>query len=374
MPNTLCKAVVLGGLFLLASSEVRAQTPSESQPSDRSQTLIDRLAQLDKNKDGKLSRNEAPQQLKNFFDRIDTDQDGFLDPEELKQIPNRRNRQRQQNNRQGQSTEQLLKSAPEGVIIEPDLAYREGDSKAWRLDLVRPKAAGDTPRPAIVFIHGGGWRSGDKRRGYFISGAQEYAQKGYVCVTVNYRLTGEARFPACIEDVKCAVRWLRANAKKYNIDPDRIGGYGNSAGAHLVAMLGLAGPDAKLEGDGPHQDQSSLLQAVCCSATPTDMTLFERALSRADVSPEERKKRGRKVSPITYVSDKAPPFLVVHGTGDKTVDIKHGDTFVKALQDAGAKNVEYIRIDDAGHGVFGQHAKQTHPAMEKFFATHLGGK
>lgn len=269
------------------------------------------------------------------------------------------------------STERLLASAPDGVIVEPDIAYREGESKAWRLDLVRPQKDSDSPRPAIVFVHGGGWRSGDKRRGYFINGAMEYAQKGYVCVSVNYRLTGEAPFPACIEDVKCAVRWLRANAKKYNIDPKRIGGYGNSAGAHLVAMLGLAGPDAGLEGDGPHQDQSSLLQAVCCSATPTDFSLFN---PRGNFTAEEKEARAQKYSPIKYVTDKAPPFLVVHGTADKTVDIKHGDTFVEALKDVGAKNVKYIRIDDAGHGVFGQHADKTHPAMERFFAEHLGGK
>ena len=105
-----------------------------------------------------------------------------------------------------------------------------GDSKAWRLDLARPTAKSAEPRPAIVFIHGGGWRGGDKRRGTFLNGALDYAAKGYVCVTLNYRLLAEAPFPACIEDCKCAVRWLRANAQKYNIDPDRIGGYGNSAG------------------------------------------------------------------------------------------------------------------------------------------------
>jgi acetyl esterase/lipase len=276
------------------------------------------------------------------------------------------------------STQQLLKSLPKGIVAEPDIAYRPGESKAWRLDLVRPEQDGAAPRPAIVFVHGGGWRSGDKRRGYFIRGAVEYAQKGYVCASVNYRLVGEAKFPACIEDVKCAVRWLRANAEKYNVDPQRIGGYGNSAGAHLVAMLGLAGPDAKLEGDGPYRENSSLLQAVCCSATPTDLSLFGRIGNRRPGifagPPEMIEQQMRQASPITYAGKQAPPFLVVHGTADKTVDVKHGDTFVKALKDAGAKSVEYLRIDGAGHGVFGQHAAKTHPAMEKFFAEHLQGK
>lgn len=142
---------------------------------------------------------------------------------------------------------------PPGVRLIANLSYRDGNP-AWRLDLAVPEPPAKAPRPAIVFVHGGGWRSGDKRRGYFLQGALDYARKGYVCITVNYRLTGEAPFPACIEDVKCAVRWLRAHAGQYDVDPNRIGAYGNSAGAHLVALLGLAGPKAKLEGDGPYQE------------------------------------------------------------------------------------------------------------------------
>ncbi|NOX57077.1 MAG: alpha/beta hydrolase, partial [Planctomycetes bacterium] len=170
------------------------------------------------------------------------------------------------------SDDAVRKRLPKGLEFIPNIAYREGNSRAWRLDLVMPKDQEGPPRPALVFVHGGGWRSGDKRRGYFLHGAIEYAQKGYVCITVNYRLSDEAPFPACVEDVKCAVRWLRAHAKKYHVDPNRIGGYGNSAGAHLVAMLGLVPPEAGLEGDGPYQDQSSRLQAVCASAIPTDFS------------------------------------------------------------------------------------------------------
>jgi acetyl esterase/lipase len=271
------------------------------------------------------------------------------------------------------STEQMLATAPKDVLLEPDIAYRPGGSKAWRLDLAQPKQKSDKSRPGIVFVHGGGWRSGDKRTGSFINGAIEYAQKGYVTITVNYRLTDEAPFPACIEDVKCAVRWFRAHAKKYNLDPDRVGAYGNSAGAHLVSILGLVKPKAKLEGDGPWQDQSSMVQAVAASATPTDFSLFgqpregDKKWNNAKYDPA---RLARLSSPINHVTKDAPPFLLFHGTADGTVKVKHSDVFVKALKKLG-NDVTYLRIDDAGHGVFNQHADKTKRAMEAFFAQTL---
>ena len=340
------------------------------------------LKAMDKNSDGKITSTEATGLMKKNFNRVDTNKDGSLDKNELIQLANRlrRNNQNQQGNKRRYiSTEELLKSAPKDVMIEPDIAYRKGKSEAWKLDLVMPKAKSKAPRAAIVFVHGGGWRSGDKRAGYFMRGAIEYAQKGYVCITVNYRLIDEAPMPASIEDVKCAVRWLRANAKKYNVDPNRIGAYGNSAGAHLVCMLGLVKPEAKLEGDGPFQDQSSLVQAVCASATPTNFLLFDNRRKSQRTKPGELfagptetvEDRGRRASPSTYVAADAPPFLLVHGTADTTVNIKHSDTFHAALKKAGAKNLEYIRVVGAGHGVFHKSSEKTYPAMEKFFKTHL---
>jgi acetyl esterase/lipase len=344
---------------------------------------IKRWLQMDNNGDERLAKDETTGLMNRFFDRNDTNKDGFLDRKELESLQRRlsgnRGRQQQNANRnrqQGMSTEQLLKTAPEDVVIEADIAYRPGDSKAWRLDLVRPKEDSDRARAGIVFVHGGGWRNGDKRTGTFLRGAIEYAQKGYVCITVNYRLTGETPFPACVEDVKCAVRWLRAHAKEYNVDPDRLGGYGNSAGAHLVAMLGLCKPEAKLEGDGPYQDQSSLLQAVCASATPSDLGLFPRSPqgdSRFKGEAEERTAMIRSCSPVTHVSKDAPPFLLIHGAADRTVNVKHGDVLAEALKSAG-DDVTYIRIDGAGHGVYNQHADRTKPAMEEFFARTLGNR
>ena len=273
----------------------------------------------------------------------------------------------------------VIRGVPPGVRVIADIAYREGASKAWRLDLAMPKGRGDAPRPAIVFVHGGGWRSGDKRAKNFLEPALEFAAKGYVCITVNYRLLGEAPIPACVEDVKCAVRWLRAHAKQYNVDPNRIGAYGNSAGAHLVAMLGLCPASAGLEGDGPWREHSSMVQAVVASATPAsflipmnDRQKDAKASSGLQNIPEEIKK---KLSPITYVSASAPPFLLVHEESDRLVDVRQADEFVKALRGAGDKDVTYMRYTDgSGHGVFLANIKETGPAREAFFERTLKRK
>lgn len=357
-----------------ATAVTSAQQPAPGAP------LRERLSQQDKDGDGKITASEATGLMKANFARIDANSDGVLDRAELAALAARVGQTMKQGEtaaprrQQSMNTEQLLARQTPDITIVPDIVYREGHERAWKLDLAMPKERGDTPRPGIVFIHGGGWRSGDKRTGSFLNGALEYAKKGYVCITINYRLTQEAPFPACIEDVKNAVRWFRANAEKYNLDPNRIGAYGNSAGAHLVSMLGLVKKDAGLEGDGPYQEQSSLVQAVCASATPTDFSLFPKARGGSGDSVAGNAELAKKSSPITYVAKDAPPFLLVHGTADTTVNVKHGDTFVAALKEAGAKDVTYLRIEGSGHGVFGQNADKTGPAMAEFFKRTLGGK
>ena len=366
------------GFALNVQAQNRQRTPT---PEAR---VANWLKTMDKDGDKKISTKEATGLMQKNSRRIDANKDGFLVQMELEKLARRLSRtsQGQQNqrgnDRRTMSTEQLLRMVPQDVILKPDIAYREGKSEAWKLDLVMPKSKSKEARAAIVFVHGGGWRSGDKRKGYFMRGAIEYAQKGYVCITVNYRLIAEAPMPASIEDVKCAVRWLRANAKKYNVNPKRIGAYGNSAGAHLVCMLGLAKSEAKLEGDGPYQDQSSLVQAVCASATPTSFVLDKNRIKRRGLPgamlagpAETLVARATATSPATYVSVDAPPILLVHGTADTTVNVKHGDTFHAALKKAGAKHLEYIRVDGAGHGVFHQASKKTYPTMEAFFKKHL---
>jgi acetyl esterase/lipase len=270
---------------------------------------------------------------------------------------------------------------PEGVTLLPDLAYRDGHER-WKLDLAMPKAKAEAgrPRPAIVFVHGGGWRSGDKRSGYFLQGALEYAAKGYVTMTVNYRLTGTHPFPACVEDVRTAVRWLRENAAEYGVDPTRIGAYGNSAGAHLVLMLALADkPDPVLDGDAPYRGQSSAVQAVCAAAPPTDFTRMVganagryREKGSLFYGPEETlAERVRQASPVTYARADAPPVLLIHGDADTTVRIEQSRVLEAALRQAGAKDVTLLTFAGVGHGVFMEKRAETHPAMEAFFRRTL---
>lgn len=376
-------AIALFGNAMSPQATVCVAQEKQSGPRRTPAQMLERIMSNDKNSDGKITRDEATEQLKRFFDRLDTNGDDAIDRDELKSMGDQLARQRRNSNRRAPQQNRTPPTAtiPEGVELITDIRYRDGNDK-WKVDLAMPKDPDSQPRPALVFVHGGGWRSGDKSGGQWRNLPLEYASKGYVCISVNYRLTDEAVFPACVEDVKCAVRWLRSNAKKYNVDPKRLGAYGNSAGAHLVSMLGLVGPAAKLEGDGPYQDQSSLVQAVCCSATPTDFSNWgarggstraksSRGPSLLSGPAETLDERRKKASPISYVSPNAPPFLIIHGTADTTVPFSQGENFATALKAAGAQDVTFLKYEGAGHGVFGQQRNETYPAMEKFFARTL---
>ena len=248
-----------------------------------------------------------------------------------------------------------MEQAPPGVTVIPDIPYREGN-KAWKLDLAMPAERGDSPYPAIVYIHGGGWTKGDKR-GQGIGTVLGYATKGFVGVSINYRLDADKK--ACIEDVKCAIRFLRAHAQKYNIDPNRIGAAGNSAGAHLALMLAVCPSSAGLEGDGPYQKFSSRVQSAHCSSTPI-MPGFRRGKGRGqDV---------KIIQPMSYLTLDAPPLYFVHGTEDTKAPIPYVDNFVEAMRKAGVKDITYQRYaDGSGHGAYVKHIQEGRPAREAFF-------
>jgi len=244
-----------------------------------------------------------------------------------------------------------------------NIPYRSGPSKSWVLDLAMPDDKGNEVRPAIVIVHGGGWRAGSKQDYVYRSMLIDYALQGYVTVSLEYRLTQEAPFPACIEDVKCAVRWLRAHAKEYRIDPDHIGAFGHSAGAHLVMMLAMCPPSAGLEGDGGWNEFSSRVNSVVGGSTPVEI-----GPRRSDLAKPEW-------WPINYISQKdLPPILLIQGASDPIVKPETVDSFVEKMKQAGQTDLEYIKLDGQDHDVaYSDGLDITKPAMEKFFARTLKG-
>jgi len=246
-----------------------------------------------------------------------------------------------------------------GVRAYRDLAYVANGHERQKLDLFVPEKS-DGPLPLIIWVHGGGWQNGSKegcppmRNGY--------ATRGYAVASLNYRLSQHATFPAQIEDCKAAIRWLRAHAKEYNLDPERFGVWGSSAGGHLVALLGTSG-DVKALDVGTNLDQSSRVQAVCDYFGPTDFMAFlttpgyERHASPN--APEvkllggsvtENQDQAKSASPVTFVSRDDPPFLIVHGDQDGTVPINQSQLLFDALKQAGV-SVHFHTIQGAGHGL-----------------------
>jgi acetyl esterase/lipase len=247
-----------------------------------------------------------------------------------------------------------------------DLVYATA-SGAQKLDLYLPK--GNGPFPVILIVHGGAFQFGDKADQMSKPGTDHLLAHGFAVANVNYRLTGEAKAPAQIKDVKTAVRWLRAHAETYHLDPSHIGAWGSSAGANLVALLGTAIGIPDLEGaELGNPNQSSLVQAVVDWFGPTDFLLMDRQLVElgfpplhdAPDSPESlligapiqsRPDLARVMNPIAYVNPNASPFLIVHGTQDNTVPYLQSKILSDALASvAGAERVTFIPLEGAAHG------------------------
>ena len=251
---------------------------------------------------------------------------------------------------------------PDDITVIHDIAYRQGPSRQWKLDLAMKKGVPVMPRPAIVVIHGGGWIEGDKSsfasREHGVPGnIVDFAALGFVAVTINYRLAGEAPFPAALDDAQCAIRWLRSHSKEYHLDPKHIGAFGNSAGGHLALLLGMAGKDALPEGDGTYRDQSSLVQAVVSDSGPVDLAEQFRSGALREVCSRfmggppagERAALYQTASPINHISPGIPPLLLIYGVDDAQVPVETADRFVLALGRAGVRDVSYHRLARVDH-------------------------
>ncbi|MCX7010024.1 MAG: prolyl oligopeptidase family serine peptidase [Kiritimatiellaeota bacterium] len=237
---------------------------------------------------------------------------------------------------------------PPGTTVQRDVEYVAGGGKSQALDLYVPENA-DGMLPVIIFIHGGGWRSGSKD----MVPALSLLPRGYAIASIEYRFSDKALWPAQLDDCKAAIRWLRTNAARYHLDAHHLGAWGSSSGGQLAAMLGVTG------------DKDSRVQAVYVQSGTSDLVALFDLKVRGDngnnFSPiiellggpgVATKEKARQASPITYVSRNAAPFLIMHGDRDPIVPVQQGETLDAALHKVGAVS-KLVIVAGARHGVGG---------------------
>ncbi|PPS43130.1 alpha/beta hydrolase [Chroococcidiopsis sp. TS-821] len=269
---------------------------------------------------------------------------------------------------------------PPSIIYQQDIEFTQNQARALKMDILYPKSA--TSMPVLVWIHGGAWRTGDKKDGF--KHLVPFARQGFFCASIEYRLSHEAIFPAQIEDCKSAIRFLRAHAQEFQIDSQRIGVWGVSAGGHLAALLGTTHHIPEFEGNGGWQGYSSRVQAVCDWFGPTDFLRINDFPRNIDFTPAnspeaaliggivaENQDKAAKANPITFVSKEAPPFLIVHGDKDLLVPLNQSQLLFDALKKAEVE-VTLEVIKNGRHGNkkhFG--SRLLYKKMERFFKKHL---
>lgn len=268
----------------------------------------------------------------------------------------------------------------------PDLTYAGNNNPRQMLDLYLPKKRRTELLPVAIYIHGGGWRGGSRDRG--VQRLAPFVSTGnYAGVSVGYRLSDEAQWPSQIHDCKAAIRWIRAHAEEYGLDPDRIGVFGTSAGAHLVSVLGTTGDVLAMEGKlGPHADQSSRVTCVADLYGPTNFLTMNRTAAPgakldhdSPKSPEslliggpiqEHPAKVATANPITYISPDDPPFLIIHGTLDPLVAFNQSELLHQAMQLSDLDST-LVTVTGGGHGKGFPAA--TNERVARFFDHHLRG-
>ena len=274
-----------------------------------------------------------------------------------------------------------------GIVPTAGREYREQtyctiDDVDLVFDLSYPNELNAEPLPLMVYVHGGGWTMGDRRGGAGVAFKAALLEAGYVYAAIDYRLAPDYPFPAQIEDVKCAIRYFRANAGILGIDPDRIAVMGGSAGGHLVSLLGLMADQDLWEDAGGYQEVSSDVAAVVDMFGPTDLRPisdpryrgnYEEIFGEAVFSEDAM----WAFSPLAYVSTDATPFLIFHGDADETVMLHHSVDLQAALTDAGVP-VELVIVSGGGHSnaLFNESASpglgELTEILLEFLGEHLG--
>ena len=324
----------------------------------------------DKNKDGKLSNEELPNNAKRNFERVDADRNGFISFKEHVAYLSRGSGKREQQ-----------RAKLEGFNVVRDISYAGTDNARQTLDLAMPlQRTADKSLPVIAFIHGGGWRGGSKGGG--LNRIRGFLKSGkYAGVSIGYRLSSEPKWPAQIHDCKAAIRWIRANAKKHGLDGGKIAVHGTSAGGHLVAMLGTSAGVKAMDGSiGPYTGQSTKVTCVVDYFGPTNFLRMNDFESRIDHdakgSPEglliggpvqDNKKKALTADPVSYVNRGDSPFLIVHGTKDMAVPYNQSVILYSALKKVGVPSV-LLTVTGGGHGVRGG---VLNGHLQKFFDHHL---
>jgi len=279
------------------------------------------------------------------------------------------------------ATTLFAQQAPiDSIDVQRDLPYAGTDNPRQKLDLFLPaRRADEQPLPIIVFIHGGGWQKGDKAGG--LRQVASYVQSGrYAGVSVGYRLSGEARWPAQVYDCKAAIRWIRAHAAEHRLDPARIGVWGASAGGHLVSLLGTSGDVKELEGDlGPNTGVSSRVTCVVNFFGPENFMTMLRPGAQGTATGaigalfggplSEKAADAKAASPVTHISADDPPFFTAHGTRDPLVPFAQAQELDAALVKAGVPHL-LMQMTDAGHGF---RSAELDRRIAQFFDLHLRG-
>lgn len=265
---------------------------------------------------------------------------------------------------------EMSKATLSQVEVLKNVEYGQAGGESLKLDVYQLPAQGNALRPGVVFVHGGGWTGGDK--GAWATQARDLAAKGYVAVSVNYRLAPGYPYPANIKDVQRAVRWLRTQTAAYHVDGTRLGAIGDSAGGHLATMLGVT--DAKSDA-APFVP--SRVQCVVDYYGRMDLTLDPTGTGGHDYRPAYIGKSKadalaayREASPIFHIDAQTCPILIVQGTHDPQVEPQQSKNMLAALDKANIES-SLLLLNGQGHGFSGESARQAWGAACEFFDRHL---
>lgn len=248
---------------------------------------------------------------------------------------------------------------PPGTIHETDVQYGDANGIPLLLDMLRPEQPPTTPMPAVIWVHGGGWMRGERTR----TPNWLLATRGYFTVTISYRFSSVAPFPAQLHDVKAAIRWIRAHAAEYGVDPERIGIWGHSAGGNLAALAAMTPNLLELEGESGNPGIDSSVQAAIPMVPPLDFLIDWYAVQRMPVHVEgreamlgfigglwhERPEVARAASPLWYVHGPAAPQLLIVGEEDDLVPYTQSLAYASALRQFSANEAEVIALPGVGH-------------------------